>query len=454
MAFDNRWDSALDSSYTIEPVGRRRNRWLEITLLLGFLACLLIGLGALAIFWRLYTDQTPAVQLNDPLASVQPTLITPGLALAELAGDPTEALAYQAFHAGHLETARVILTFTPAANSDSRLGLLLPLARQYLQVNDAAFATLLFYQAQALATLDDTLGSLERSQTLVQIADGLLAAGEREAALDVTIAALRVARQAPDLLPAQRSQLFTSIRPLADQLGDVTLRQQIAELVRNPFLSPTGVSLTSGQLWSQLEPIELTPEVMTAIATRQQRARELVNRIAFTGGADIGPEQAALAQALLAEDGARAQFVSSAQGAGLSPGQQLWLLLDQRAWLLLKIRIASLGFGLSLLPEWEASRASLVRELNAATGAIDNGLQTLINRESDPLTQATLHLEALHWLALQHELGYTLAGSPEQLNQRLAATQAQLTELGSPPPFPVAYEATANRPGFRLQATP
>jgi hypothetical protein len=453
MAFDKRWDSSFASPYPAKPV-RRRRRWLEVLLILGFLVCLLIGLVALGVLWRLYNGQRPQVQLDDPLAAVQAADIVPQLALAELAGDPAEALAYQAYQAGELETGRTILLFTPPTSSSGRLAMLLQLAHYYAEAGETQYAPLLLQQAQALALLDGTLGSLERSQALIQIAEGLLSAGEKAAALDTVRQAVEVARQAPELLPAQRSQLFTNLRPLAEQLDDATLRQQIAELVRNPFLTVSGEPLPVGQLWSQVQPVAYSPELLTAIATRQQRARELVNRIAFTGGTDIGPEQAALAQALLAEDVAWGAFVGQQGGVGLPPAQQLGLLLDQQAWLLLKLRIASLGFGLSLVPDWETNRAAMMRELDALAGALDTALQSLIAAEPDPTAQATLRLEALHWLALQYELGYMPDGSPQPISQRLSETQAQLAQLGTPVPFPIVYESTASPPGFRIQASP
>jgi hypothetical protein len=448
MAFDKRWDTSFASPYPAKPV---RRRWLEILLILGFLVCLLIGLVALGVLWRLYNQQQPQVRLDEPLASVQPAQIVPQLALAELAGDPAEALAYQAYQAGELETGRVILLFTPPTSSSGRLGMLLQLAHRYEEAGETQYTPLLLQQAQALALLDSSLGSLERSQALIQIAEELLQADAQAAALDTVRQAVEVTRRAPELLPAQRSQLFTNMRPLAEQLDDATLRQQITELIRNPFLTVSGEPLPAGQLWSQVQPVAHSPELMTAIATRQQRARDLVNRIAFTGGADIGPEQAALAQALLAEDAARGPFVEAQMSAGLSPAQQVGLLLDQQAWRLRKLRIASLGFGLSLVPEWESNRDALLRELNAVSGALDTALQALVAAESDPAMQAVLRLEALHWLALQYELGYTPDGAPQPINQRLNETQQQLSQLGTPVPFPIAYEATATPPGFRIQ---
>lgn len=452
MAFDDRWNAPFAESYSRQTVQRRR--WLETVLLLGFIVCLLIGLGALIAFWRLNSQRTPPVRLDDPLASLQVGQIVPALALAELAGDPAEALAYQALQAGQLETARAILTFQHRANDAHPLGLLLRMARQYSEAGEETIAALLYHQARAVVLLDDTHSSLERGQALEQIAQGQLAIGAPDAARDSLEQAFQVARRAPDLLPVQRSQLFSGLRPLADRLGDEPLRQQIIEFSRNPFLTVAPLVLST----TRFEEIAVAPaydsNLSTRVATRHQRARELVNRIAFTGGADIDPERVALAQALLAEDQARGEFVAQQQRDDLAPQQELGLLFDQRVWLLLKIRIASLGFGLSLVPEWEAARPALLRELNVVTGALDSNLHEWAVAQPELLDQALLRRQARQWLALQHELGLYPESSPQQLGQRLAEVQAEVAQLGYPEPLPLAYAPSAVPPGFRFQPAP
>ena len=438
------------SSEATRPRPRRR-RWLESLLLMGFFLCLLVGLAALVAFWRLYSAGNAGARLDDPLASLRATRIEPPLALAELAGDPAEALAYQALQAGHLETARAIITFRRPVDGGARLSLLLKMAQEFAAAGEPSIAVSLFYQSRAIAILDASLSPAEQSQALVQVTQGLLAAGERAAARDSAAQAYRVARLAPTLLPAQRSQLFANLQPLVDQLDDPQLRQQLNEFARNPFLAVTTTELAHGRLWQLVEPLAHDTALSTAIATRHQRARELVNRMDFTGGADIEPEQVALAQALLAEDRARGEYVGAMQQAGLTSGQQAWLLLEQRDWLLLKVRIASLGFGLSLAPEWEANRAALLRETSAVTNALDNALQAVAGADADPTHQALMTLEAHRWLALQHELGHYPESGADALSQRIRAAEETLAQLGNPVPFPIAYDPAATPPGFRIQ---
>jgi hypothetical protein len=380
--------------------------------------------------------------------------IAPALTLSELAGDPAEALAYQALQAGQLESARALLTYQTPGGAAPPLGLLLRMASLYAETGEETIAALLFHQARAVALLTSGLNSLEQGQALAQIAQGQLEVGAPDAARDSMEQAFIVARWAPDLLPVQRSQLFTSLRPLADQLGDTTLRQQIVEFSRNPFLAVAPLPPVPLHIWDLAVAPVYDDNLTTRVATRRQRARELVNRIAFTGGADIDPERAALAEALLAEDQAHGAFVAQQQQNALPPDQALGLLFDQRAWLLLKIRIASQSFGLSLVPEWEAARPALVRELAVVTTALDAALTTVATNQPEPLDQALLRQEAHQWLALQHELGRYPESSPQQVGERLAQIQAELAQLGRAEPLRLVYAPSAVPPGFRLQPGP
>ncbi len=427
-----------------------RAAWLEVTLIAGFLFSLLLGLVALGAL--LFARQEAQVTLATPaLQTIQPDRIVPQLALAELAGDPAEALAYQAADAGELDTARAIVLFAVELPAPQRLALLLHLARRFAEEDRAADAATLFSLARAVAALDASLGTSERSIGLVQAANGLPVAQEPEAALDAARQALRVAEQTPGLLPAQRSQIVESLQPLARELNDPNFSQEIAEVVRNPFIDAPGVLLTSR--WGDLStPFPLDADVRTAMEQRQLAARLLADRIILTNGIDIEPEVAALGNALAAEDPVRAEFYRRSLAAGLSLEQQFALLQDRRAWAALKLRVAQLGYGISLVPAWEQSSEALAQELAVATANLDLVVEAQIGALADPVDQAMLRTEALLWLAQQLELGLYPGASPAELNSQLSNAQAELTRLGSPPALPAAYEAGAFPPGFRIQS--
>lgn len=441
------FESSPTSIY-VQP-RRRRRLWLELLLAGGFILCLLVGLGALWLFWSLYSSQPAGNLTTEPLLSIQSPQVAPALALMQLAGDPVDALAYQALQANQLETSRALLTFTPPTDNPARLGLLLQLARRYAEADQSAAATQVYRLARALAIVDPTLPALARGQALVQTTQGLIAAAEPDAALDTAWQARYVAEQAPELLPVQRSQLFETLRPLVDQLDAPNLAQELAELLRNPYLTPQGGSFTTTVAVSGVAPT-IDPRVTTATATRQQRARELANRINFTGGVDIEPERVALAQALREEDQTRSEFLRQALLPDLPIEQKLWLRQDQRRWLLVKLQIARLAYGLSLLPEWEADQELLGRELNITTVELDGLLNEMSKREPDSMPQALLRRSALYWLALQAELGFYPDNALAELDRRLRAVDAELAQAGRGLALQIGYDENGVPPGFRL----
>ena len=427
---------------------RPRRRWVEILLLAGFLVCLLIGLAALTVLLVRYRATRPSLSDN-PLQAIQTEQVIPQLALMQLAGDPADALAFQAMNAGELETSRAMLTYAPVT-TPGRMGLLLQLAHHYLEQKQPLAAAQTYRLVRALAILDLTPGSFERSQALVQASEGMLAANERAAALDSIAQAKRVAEQSPDLLPTQRSQIFTLLHLLASKLDNVTLTHEIEELMRNPFLKPSGVLLTSH--WSTLATrLAFDANLTTALKTRQQRARELAQRILVTKGTDIDPERQALAQALVEEDRLRLDYTNRRLTTGLSFAQQVWLLQEQREWLILKTRVALQGFGLSLVPAWESTSSILLQELSTATVRLSDAVTAVANTQTQPFDKAMMRLEALHWLALQTELGLYPNAPLTDLAGKLQAAQAELTRLGSAPALPVAYTTEVTPPGFRIQ---
>jgi hypothetical protein len=427
----------------------RRRRWLERLLLIGFMLCLLIGLAALALLWNVYQGGQQPSLADEPLVSVRSDLILAPLALAQLSGDPAEALAFQALQAGHLETSRAILSFSSEINGSAHLGLLTQLARRYLDNGQREIASLLSQQMRDSALLDNSLNTIERSQALQQAAANFLLLDDQTAALDSAIQAQRVIEQSPNLLPAQRSQLFQTLHPLADKLEDPRFRQEIAELLRNPFVAPQGMTVTV-RLSQVAESLPWDEAVSTARSTRQQRARELADRIAFTGGADIDPERQALAQALRSEDLARAEYARRLLAGGMTLPQQIWLSQEQREWQLTKLRIATGGFGLTIVPEWDGQRLVLLREVGALTTHLDNLLHAWVNGQEQNVEQSLLRFEVRSWLALQHQRGLYPGIAADDLGRRFEQVQAELQQRGSMLALPIVYDP----PLFRFQALP
>lgn len=435
-----------------EAAPTRSRRWLERFLLAAFLGCLLIGMGALAALILLRTAQRPALDAP-PLETLDPARVTPALALMELAGDPVDALVYQALNAGEAGTAHAMLLFAPHLPATQRLGLLLLLARRYHALDEPLRAAQIYGLAQTVALLDAPLSPMERGQALLQCASGFLQADQTEAARDAARQAVRLGRQTPELLPAQRSQIFEGIQPVARALADNALLQEVGELIRNPYLQPTGRPW-DGRWHDLAEPLALDPTVMAAFQARTQAARILADRLLLTGGVDIEPERQALAAALLAEDQVRNAAVNQALAAGLPLPQQLSLLLEQRRWVALKLQVAREGFGLALVPEWQARADLLLQELANVTANLAAVGEALAGSQADPVERALLRADLLRWLALQQQAGLYPGASPVELSQRLEAVQQELAQTQAPLALPLRYEPAAVPPGFRIQPAP
>ncbi|MFN3981117.1 MAG: hypothetical protein ACK4SA_12120, partial [Caldilinea sp.] len=276
------------------------------------------------------------------------------------------------------------------------------------------------------------------------------------AAIDAATQATRIAAQSPGLLPAQRSALFTELRSVVESLpradsAVVSLRALLADYARNPYLTGAGMVVTP-TLTTFPQLIAYDSLTQEKIATRRQAARILADRIDFTGGVDIEPERQALAQALIEEDQARTQFY---QNPGeISRGQQLWLLLDRRAWLVEKLRIALGGYGVTIVPEWEAQVGAIRSELAAAHGFLNTVMAAYATEQPSALEKTVLQIETQHWLAAQAMRGLYPNAPTANISEVLRGLQDELKRQGDPLALPIIYEENANPPGFRIQPAP
>jgi hypothetical protein len=428
---------------------RRRGRGLEIIFLLGFLASLLVGgLALSALYW---VTRTGLQATTGPRAVLVPERVLVGLAARQLAGDPTTALVSQALQANELDTAAALLLFDTESRPSGRAALWQQLGRRWFEQGENARAVRAYAQTVDIGALDVALRPLERSQLLAQAAAGLAAAGDRPGAIAAATQALRVVTQAPSLLPAQRSQLLQPLKLVADGLDDPVLAATVADLLRNPYLQTDGILLspTWGTLTSEPAP---DPAVEAVAAARRLAARNLADRYVLTGGLDTEPEVQALRAALLAEDQARgAAFRAQLDAAG-SRQQQLGILLAQQEWVLQKIQVAERGFGVSLVPEWEAALPALEGELAGLVANTAAVVDSLAQAQPTPLEQNLLRAEGANWLALQWALGHAPGSNPGEINERVQLAQSELERLGAPLALPVAWEPSSALPGFRIQA--
>lgn len=441
-----------------EPVQRRprRRSRLEPILLLSFVLCLLIGSGALAaMLWLSRAEDVSAAQ---PMRlSINESAIMPQLTLRQLAGDPPIALAYQALEAGELETATAILSYDPQIVGNELSSLYYRLARQTAERGLEQRSVSLYETMRTIAVLDPALTATDRLQLLQLSAEGFIANNQRRNALISAQQAKRVAAQTPDVLPAQRSRYFEALLPVSEQIDDALLLQQVQEFERNPYTDIKGVSLPLK--WETLgDPLPPSPEINAAVLARQQAALQVADQLMVDPQATAAaqgyqlPAQQNLANALLAEDAAKAVFFDTAVTSNnlLSLQQQLTLLKERQSWLALKLRIAERGFGIPLVPQWEEQVGTIREELAGATQNIGPVVEELIKLESSVQSKAALRVEKWQRLALWDELG--LYPGSENINFEGEIKNAQI-ELGNqqlPLALPVIVETGADVATYRF----
>ena len=129
-----------------------------------------------------------------------------------------------------------------------------------------------------------------------------------------------------------------------------------------------------------------------------------------------------------------------------------WLRQDQRAWLLLKASIAQGGFGLSLVPEWEADHIAILHELNLTTADLGRLFDEIVKSQATPIAQDLLAVHLFQWLALQSELGLYPNNTPTDLDLRLREAETRLEQSGQRLALRVAFSTDGTPPGFRIQA--
>lgn len=439
------------SSFSSQAIQPKRQSWLQSLLLLGFIICLGIGLVALSALWWLY-EAPSSLQSTSALPIFQTERIIPQLALMHLAGDPSEALAYQALHADELETSRALLWVGIEQMPATSMALILKLAQQSAAADQPQNAKQLYQQASALAILDSALTPMERSQALLRCVTGLLALDERDMALEVAQQILLIVQQVPDLLPAQRSQLLRDLQSATLSFQATDFSRKLVELIRNPYIVP-GTTLLSGQWPTLAEEPTPDPTITAIIAERKQAARALAERLLQVRPIDAEAERQRLVRALLIEDQQRATYfyqISSAKNLTFS--LQFWMLQQQREWQVLKLAIAQRLYGIELIPEWETAQATFLLELETINANLHQALLSLAQTQPTADQQIAQRIYALTWLAQQVELGvYPQQNAPE-ISEQLRVSQTELEQLGITLALPIAYVVEATPSGFRIVA--
>jgi hypothetical protein len=348
-------------------------KWLFFILVSGFLIFVLAGIVAFGAYFFTSRREVSLSSWSDPIAHVETEKVMPALALLPLAGVPPSEAFSQALEMGELESAYAILAFSLDLSERERVGSLLLLARRYAEAENATKAKLCYRQASTIATLSPVLSDFTRADAYLQIGSGLANLREQgEAELNYD-QAHTIALYSPYLKKAHQKSILDKLVSAYEAIGEnqkaeQTLNQSTAlDLEQSDSTEPESADQDKEFLLGRpKEPTLIPQEVTEAEAARREAAHNLSDYLLST--LKQPPENLVvnLAQALRDEDESRLRFYNTEPAPPPMLLEKVAMAWHKVRWLTVKYQVASGGYGLSLVPEWEAQGAEIQSELSKA----------------------------------------------------------------------------------------
>jgi hypothetical protein len=347
---------------------RRSLRGRTLWILLAVLSILLLAAIASVVVYLLLQRQPQSAGWQDPIIAILPDEVAPDLALYPLAGAAELDTVDAAIDNGDLETAYATLVFGVDLTDAQRIGRLVLLGGHFADAEKPDRAALAYQQIVDTAMLSPDLSDPGRADALLAAGKGWDVLGEEDRSLEAYDQVYLIAVQSPYLQMANRRDLLSALEPAyrdtgADERAEashdaiVELDQQTSS---HPPVSPENIpDLVQGEVTIS------SPEVGSLEDARRQAAFALLEPLSMgeEAPADLVEN---LAQALRAEDAAKLALYEQELEATTQPNRRISVNQQLVRWLLLKYKIASRGFGISLVPEWETSLADIQSELSKA----------------------------------------------------------------------------------------
>ena len=347
---------------------RRSMRGRTVWILLAVAALLVVIAVAAVVIYLLLQQQPQAVGWQDPIIAILPEEIAADLVLYPLAGASELDTVDAAIDNGDLETAYATLVFGMDLSDAQRIGRLILLGGAFSDAEKPERAALAYRQMTDTAVLSPALNDPSRADAFLAAGRGWATLGESDRALEAYDQVYLIAVQSPYLQMANRRDLLSALETAYHELGaDQHAEQSRAAIIEldqqttpHPPVSPGAVP---GLL--QEESVISSPEVGSLEDARRQAAYALLEPL--SEGSDPPPELVDnLAQALQAEDAAKLALYRQELEATTQPNRRISVNQQLVLWLMLKYKVASRGFGISLVPEWELALADIQSELSKA----------------------------------------------------------------------------------------
>ncbi len=389
---------------------------------------IIILILGLALFSFLLQPEPPAevTQFDNPLAAVQVEDVDPALAIALLGGVSPLDVIEEALSKARPGTALATIVYTPDLPARETAGNLLLLAARFAERDDTARARLCYQMAGTLATLSPDLPDTVRADIFLQAGVGLTALEEPVLAELYLDQAHLIATESRYLQAVYRQGMLVKLNRAYLEVGqEEKARQSLAASTEPPALAALPESPLALPVAEQ---VALPADVQQAEAARWQAAQKAMTELVTRGGS-IQPETlAALHDALLAEDAAKTRFFEQAlQGEPQLSGQAS-IVQARLNWQSIKYRIARQGFGLSLVPEWEAQEAQIQADLIASHQDLYRLYSDIIVAMPDASQIDRATEESIRRQILAGQMGHYPNYPAEALKTQLLQATARLVE--------------------------
>jgi hypothetical protein len=427
--------------------------WLSRIILM--LLVLMIVMGAVTGGAYLYLRRKGPSATSEPVAQLRLDRIEPALALATLAGAGDLDVVNEAIREGELETAYATTLFSTQLTHREVVGNLLLLGQRYAGGGDKTRARMLYQQASLFSTMSPTLSDAGRAYAFVQIGGGLSNWGDRAGALSNYEQAFALALHSPFIRDPHRADLLGQLALEYDSLGEreraAESRTLQAEILYTTEGQETGTEGEGEQPIANFLVQIPAPAAAMVASYEEKRVEAVVNLIDALRSSssrreipqELGTE---IAQAFANEDKARSTAYEDELAAASSMVLRIGIAQARVDWLLIKYRVASGAYGLTLVPAWSEDVTGIAAELNKARTELHDIYGDQIATFGDQTAKDRAWFDLLRLEILQGRLGLYPDYPLEELISSLGEVTRSLIETGDPSLHPeVFYEGSIPR---------
>ncbi len=392
-----------------------------VWILLAAVGLLLVVAVVSVVVYLMLQRQPLTTSWQDPVPAIMPDQVASDLALYPLAGASELETVDAAIAGGDLETAYATLVFGLEMTDAQRIGRLVLLGGRFAESEKPERAAICYQQVDDLAVLSPNLNDPARADALLASGKGWAALEQQAQALATYDQAYLIAVQSPYLQMANRRDLLTALESAYRDLGDEeragACRAKIIELDQETSSHPPVVPEKLPDLSVGEEPVS-SPEVGNLEEARRQAAYALLQALAE--GGEASPDLVnGLAQALQAEDSAKMGLYQRELEGTTQPSKRIVVNAQLSRWLMLKYKIAAPGFGLSLVPAWEAQLADIQSNLSKAHEGLFFDYEDLVTALPDASLIGPSSYQVRRQVILDGRLGRYPNYPAEQLADKL-----------------------------------